>query len=298
MAQRRRHQAPVQAEHRHQVVLLQDLRQRLVDVRRVAGVEPAGRHPAAPELGVQVVGVAVAVLVGRDRDQVRLGLVVEPGQRPHRRVLLAHVVDRPLPQQRLDLVALGLALHEARQRLPAGVGGAQVEEDLGEVLAIDQALLRGLGEDPGPVAPPLLEVVLEVGTHSQQRRVPLQGVVDTLEPAVVQLVEHPQRQGGVVVGVSLHAAGDPATTEAVGERLGQGAARGGERGSHRASPSQACQVPRQSRNPPVGAATGAVRGRGAGCARRSSRSCSRCSRRRVMSRRCPTRPTIRPPEGR
>ena len=117
-----------------------------------------------------------------------LGPHAEPRHHPRGRVGLHEVVDRADPGQLQHLLAGRVAVHVRGDR-GAVVLGDPVEE------VVDEAQPGRRGE---PGAQPLLEVALEQGAHPEQLRVPLEVVRHAGEVAVVQLVQHPQRERGVV----------------------------------------------------------------------------------------------------
>src|SRR5690606_32852598 len=85
------------------------------------------------------------------------------------------------------------------------------------------------------------EVVLEGAPDPQQRRVPLEPVVDAVEATVVQLVEHPERElrVGLVVGYWGRDRGDRVGSgrqEGVTDPLAEGAAGSWELHGHAVPP--------------------------------------------------------------
>src|SRR5690606_24827799 len=101
-------------------------------------------------------------------------------------------------------------------------GGALELLDVGEQVGGE---VTGVGSGGGrgvALAHAPLEVVLEPAPHGERAEVPLGGVVDVVEAAVGELVQHPQGEGGVVEVAGLDADVD----------LGPGAGpQGGEEGA-------------------------------------------------------------------
>jgi hypothetical protein len=181
--------APVQPEERDQVDRGQGGAWQHVHVGAVADVQPEGAH-GHPEQGLVHVALdAVAVLVGLDLDHGRLDRAGEPGDRPGVRVGLLELVGRAVDGELPHLGQGAVGGHEAGQRRTAGrpdelvQGGGHVG-----------------GGQPRPrlLQHPGLESLLEPALEGQQRRLPLPAVVDPGEPAVAQLVEDVEGQGGVV----------------------------------------------------------------------------------------------------
>lgn len=76
----------------------------------------------------------------------------------------------------------------------------------------------------------LLEVGLEPAAQRDQLRIPLQGVVHVVEAAVVQLVQGPQGELGVLLAVGggqIGDAGRAPAAQGLDHALAEGAARGG-----------------------------------------------------------------------
>jgi hypothetical protein len=139
---------------------------------------------------VQAVGVARAVLVVLQLHQRGLGAHAEPRHDPGRGVGLHQVVDRADPGQLQDLLARRVAVHVRGER-----GAVVLADPVEEV--VDEVQPRR-GREPG--AQPLLEVTLEHGPQPEQLGVPLQVVRHPGEVSVVQLLQHPERERGVVGG--------------------------------------------------------------------------------------------------
>ena len=209
---------PVQPEQRHRVVELQDLDRHVVDVRVRVRAQPRGLEPEREQVRVEPVGVAAAVLVVLQLHQRGLGRRGEPRHDPRGRVGLLEVIDRAMPQELEHLLAIGLALDERGDRRPVVVG------DEGEQRLRERPVERRCGL----ACPELgLEVALERAAQVEDVRVPLQLVVDVLEPGVVQLVHRPQRDLDVVasVGRTLGQAADVTGSRHARRRTGPRSAR-------------------------------------------------------------------------
>jgi len=137
---------------------------------------------------VQPVRVAAAVLVVLQLHERRLGPHAEPGHHPRRRVGLLEVVQRADAEELEHLLAVGVAVHVTGHRRPVLVG-QPVEE------VLDDAQTGGR-RPPLPQA--RLEVALEHSPQPDQLGVPLQHVGHALDASVVELVERPQSERGVL----------------------------------------------------------------------------------------------------
>ncbi len=145
------------------------------------------------------VRAAGAVLVVLQLHQGDLGTVGQPRDRPGVRVGLLELVDAAVDQHLLELLGRGLAVQVLGERGPVERGD-QPEQLLREVGVGTRRGDTGVHGLAARGAERSLVDRLELAADGEQLRLPLPAVVDPVEPAVVQLVEHPQRQVQVVVG--------------------------------------------------------------------------------------------------
>ncbi len=186
-------QPAVQAEDAHRVVLREGVAGNPVEVGAVGVVEIHGRKTAREHRGVDPVRPAAAVLVVLQLHQRRLDRIGQARDGPRVRVGLLEVVDAPLHQELAHLLHRRRLVHVRRGGGPLDVLD-HLEQPLGEVLAGSRVGRAGQLPERG------LERHLQGSAQRQQVRSPLQRGVHSLETAVVQLVEHPQRELEVVVG--------------------------------------------------------------------------------------------------
>ena len=134
-----------------------------------------------------------AVLVGLDLDECRLDGAAQPWDGPGVRVGLLEVVDRPHDEQLAELLELGSPCEVRRESRFAGRFGELVQR--GDHLGGGES--RRVGRHQG--AQRGLEALLQPRPQRHQVGVPLPAVVNALQAAVVQLVEHRERQLDLVV---------------------------------------------------------------------------------------------------
>jgi hypothetical protein len=157
-----------------------------VEVGVMAVVQAELSHRLAEQAGMEPLGTAAAELVGLDLRQRDLRPSVEARDRQRVWLILLELIGRAVDEELTELVDAGGALQVPRQR--RAVGSA---EDLGEPLgncarvhALEGHRLPQRGFEPPLEAPP----------ERQQGGFPFPLVVDLGKAAVVQFVEHVERE--------------------------------------------------------------------------------------------------------
>ena len=220
MADERTAQPSVQAEEGHEVHGGQGHAGQVVDIRAVGRIEVEGDHRVGEEVGVGLAGPAVAVLVGLDLHDRRLGSPAEARQGPGVGVGLLALVGGAVDGELTELVEGALRLQEAGERGP--VGGVEELTESGRHRGGGD---RGKEPDIGPQG--RFVPAFEVGGQPDEVRVPLPTVVDPGEAAVVELVDRVEGDVTVVAGERvIIGAGDRAERaglagQATEEGLGQ-----------------------------------------------------------------------------
>ena len=179
----------------------------------VGRVEPQGAHREAEQRLVHVPFDTLAVLVGLDLHQGRLGRSGQSGDRPGVRIGFLELQQRPVDGELAEVVEGAVVGQERRQGRP-GRHPHEVPEHLGDppgrvLLPVGSHCVgggppargirqRGQGHRLPRATKAEPQVLLEPSAHAQQGGLPLPLVRDPREPAVVKLVEAVEGEGAVL----------------------------------------------------------------------------------------------------